>query len=250
MALIWAPSPTKTLAGSFAEIWEIPGRVSLVADPAGTAQTAIKLPIPDTDLQLVNMVNGAKYTAADPRADLGTPPILAEGDGLTSPRFVAWRVLIPRAAIAQILAAPTSGWMQVGEIYGLPQQGSPPIGLDVTVTAGQVHLALFRDATHDWDMPWQGPPLDGHWHTVAMQVGMSTDPTAGFVSIYYDGVMQLPALRYATMVPGVNAAAPNRVYANNYRKRGWLPGTVIVYHDARYPRVATTLAEATSWPQP
>ena len=138
-------------------------------------------------------------------------------------QLVAPIALYPDTLIAQILAAPTQGWMQVGEIYGLPQNGSPPIGLDVTVTAGQVHLALFRDATHDWDMPWQGPPLDGHWHTVAMQVGMSTDPTAGFVSIYYDGVVQLPTLRYATMVPGVNDAAPNRVYANNYRKRGWLP---------------------------
>jgi hypothetical protein len=215
--------------------------VSVVSDPLGSGQNVAKFAIDNSDLP-----DGALNS----RGDMESPHLFTPttNDNV----YVSIPVLIPSS-----FPNTDAGWFQVGEIYGPPHGGSPPIGLDLWNPGDGNHLELCQDATHNYTCPWRGPVLDGGWHTVTFHIQFSTDPSVGYVEVWYDGVPQQinggvegtagmgTRLYYATLVSGINwdGTSANYLNINSYRELGSYPGTVTFYHGA--PKIGTTLASVT-----
>ena len=204
----------------------VPGHVFATRDPLGSGQMVAEYHIGNSD---------RPYPGSEPRADLESPHYFGPG----SDYYVSVPVLIPRGFPTMT----SHGWFQVAEIYGQPYGGSPTIGLDLISAGGSNRLVLERDATHNYDKPWVGPPLDGRWHTITIHVKMSTNRRVGFVQLWYDGVARDlrgedsstdKRLYYATLVRGLNwdGAHPDMLDVNSYRCHGCYPGTVTLYHAA------------------
>ena len=215
----------------------VAGHAKVVSDPLGSGQKVLELAVADSDRPYSG--------ASNPRADFESPGLFKPG----SDAYVAIPLLIPSGFP---VIDWHKGWYQVAELYGRPYGGSPPVGIGLTNYAtGVNHLQLVDHYGKVW---WQGPSLDGRWHTLTLHVHFATDNT-GSVELWYDGVAQklingTTKVNYPTLLSGVNwdGTDANFLNINSYRSAGSWPGTLTLFHAA--PTVATTLAAAESTPRP
>ena len=103
--------------------------------------------------------------------------------------------------------------------------GSPPMEFDIF--GEELRFVARQDPSQEASILWSGPLVRGVWNDFVWHVFWSSDPNQGFVELYYNGDLVLPATSLATMYPG------QRVYLKQglYRNAIIVPDG-IVYHDA------------------
>jgi len=207
----------------------VAGHVKVVADPLGSGHKVLQYAIDDKDRPYSG--------ASNPRGDVESPMLFGPGADF----FTTDSLLLPSN-----FPLVGHGWWQVGEFYGPPHGGSPPIGLTVWGGSGVNRYMLQRQGQAPM---WVGPPIDAKWHRLTLHVHFATD-SAAFVDVYYDGQHSAGPFKYPNLVSGVNwdGKTPNFYNLNSYRAAGAFPGTISLYHGA--PVVASTLAGALSKPTP
>ena len=214
----------------WAENQSCPSGVTIVTSPVRSGTYAAKFTVADSDTN----AKCPDVPTASPRAQLVSRDLFVEGDEY----YIAFSTFFPAD-----FPTPTD-WFQVAEIYGPPFGGSPSMGFDLDGN----RLVFERDPTHNYDRPWKASSdiaKGAAWEDIVAHVKFSTDPTVGFIEIWYNGVKQTftngkQRLYYDTLVPGVNwdGQSPNAVFMNQYRSSNSPLGTVTLYHDE--VRVGTT----------
>jgi hypothetical protein len=176
-----------------------------------------------------------------PNANLLSPQLFKPGDD----DYIGFSTFFP-SGFPQICAPWVPGcFMQVAEVYGPPFGGSSPV--DIMVFGNQLIMG-----THTSGTIWRSStsiPYGTAWNDFVLHVHFSTDPTAGFVELYYNGQPQTfsnGSTRFyeATLQPGVNwdGVHPDTFDLQQYRGNNPIMGTTTVYQTGA--KVATTYAAA------
>lgn len=199
-----------------------PDGVQVVTNPVRGGKYAAKLTVSDSSTKS----NCPKVPTDNPRAQLVSDPLFREGDEF----YVGFSTLFPNGFPV------ITDWFQVAELYGEPWGGSPTMGIDVK----RKRMVLARDQAYGWDDAWTAPVdiQTNAWIDIVMRVKFSTNPSVGFVEIWYNGQPQTmkngsKRIYYETLRTGVNwnGSSPNRVFMNQYRSSNTPLGTVTIYHD-------------------
>lgn len=229
--VIWSGDFNNGTYANWSQKTGCPGTYSIVSTPNREGTHAVMMSVNDNDT--MSFCPGAVFTP-NPQTELLSPQLFHNGDD----RYIGFSTYFPTGF-------PTiTTWFQAAEVYGQPYGGSPPIGIDVI---GQ-NIALYRDRTHNWDVPWQAPHTVGGWDDIVLHVHFSSSPSQGFVEIWHNGVQQRfkngqTRLYYATLVQGINwtgGSGTNDLDLDQYRSAQSKFGTVTIYHDAA--KVGTTYA--------
>jgi hypothetical protein len=212
-------SPTGNLllaATSIRSFWlnnSEPGAVTEVPDPAGSGQTVFKFTVGDTDK--------TQGSTPNPRGELITKSTITAGEEF----WWSTKFFLP----ADFPAA-TPGWVNLMQLFGGQASGSPPFHLELENGI----LKWQRNATYNWDVPWQMPQIRNQWETVMVHERFASD---GFVEMWINGnqvtffgsgtynpshVAPTTRLEMATMDSSDNAG-PNSLYLQQYRKKGMYP---------------------------
>ena len=142
-----------------------PGAVTEVPDPGGGKRTVFKMTVGNGDVYPLTPTE-------NPRAALLTPSTIEPGEDFW------WRaeVFLPRSFPSRV---PT--WLTFLEgPCGPPFDGTPSFHLEVT--HGRIQWS--RNATYDWDVPWQMPLVKGRWIRFLMHIKFAEH---GFVELWVDG---------------------------------------------------------------
>jgi Polysaccharide lyase len=176
---------------------------------------------------------------ANPRAQLESPPILAEGADI----WVGWSTYFPSTWPVM----PSGGWCVVASIFGAPFVGTGPNGW--VIEGGSQSLAFAGDGTAGVRAMLL-PVQRGTWMDFCVHHVMSADGTYGLTEVFTctsatTWVQQKHAgvygLHHATLAAGVNDGAPNSARINLYRMVGMFT-TLTITHAAH--KVATTCQSA------
>jgi hypothetical protein len=176
-----------------------------------------------------------------PNANLLTPALFKPRDN----DYIGFSTFYP-AGFPQVCAPWVPGcFMQVAEIYGPPFGGASPAC--ILEFGNQLIMN-----THTSGTIWRSPapiPFGTGWNDIVLHVNFSTDPTVGFVELYYDGQLQTlsnGSTRFyeATLQPGVNwdGVHPDTFDLQQYRGNNPVMGTTTLYQTGA--KVATTYAAA------
>lgn len=192
---------------------------------------ALRLWVPDTDVSPCT-------PTADPRAQLGTGKILAEGKEY----WESFAVLFPVTFPALVPGA----FYVVQQDYSEPWNGSPAIALDAEVVGGIDALTLRRGAAQGYDSVWAAPLVRGTWKRFLVHKRFARDGS-GFVELWLDGVKQTFAngsqrLMTATMHGDQIGAA--RFFVDSYRRAGAYPAALESFFDD--VRIGTNRSDVTS----
>ncbi len=208
-----------------------PGAVSEVPDPAGSGQTVFRLTVDDADVYPITPTD-------NPRAQLVSPTIIDPGEEIW------WHAgfFLPSSFPSDV-----PGWLNLLQgPFGEPFTGSPPWQIQVV---GE-HLRWTRNATYDFDVPWQMPLVKNRWVDVLVHERFAAE---GFVEMWIDG-QRVTFFNGGTFNPhGVaptthltmqllgsyNDEAPNSLYLQSYREAGMF-SSVTVYESPL--RIGTTRA--------
>jgi Polysaccharide lyase len=179
-------------------------------------------------------------SAGHPNANMQSPARFRPGDNA----YVGFSTYFP-SSFPNNICTPwiPNCWMQIMEIYGQPYAGVSPIAMYVNGN----RLTLDEQPTLIWTA--SSNITKNAWEDVVLHVNFSTDPLAGYVELWLNGVRQTlsnGSTRYyeATLKPFDNwdGVHPNRLYLDQYRGPSPAMGTVTLYHAAA--KVATTYAQA------
>jgi hypothetical protein len=176
-----------------------------------------------------------------PNANLLTPALFKPGDD----DYIGFSTFFP-AGFPQVCAPWVPGcFMQVAEIYGPPFGGASPAC--ILEFGNQLIMN-----THTSGTIWRSPtpiPFGTGWNDIVLHINFSTDPTVGFVELYYDGQLQTfsnGSTRFyeATLAPGVNwdGVHPDTFDLQQYRGNNPVMGTTTLYQTGA--KVASTYAAA------
>jgi hypothetical protein len=214
-----SPAPSSDLllaATTIRSFWlnnSEPGAVTEVPDPAGSGQTVFRFTVGDSDK--------TQGSTPNPRGELiARPTITAGAEFWWSTKFF----------LPADFPAATPGFVSLMQVFGGQASGSPPFHLELN---GGV-LKWQRNATYNWDVPWQMPELRNQWVSVMVHERFAGD---GFVELWINGqqvtffspgtynpnhVAPTTRLAMATM-DSSNDAGPNSLYLQQYRKKGMYP---------------------------
>jgi hypothetical protein len=191
-----------------------PGAITEVPDPAGSGQQVFKFTVGDSD--------ETQGSTPNPRGELiSTPNITSGAEFWWSTKF-----FLPADFPA---STPNFVTLMQGP-YGTPNNGTPPFHIE----ANSGVLKWQRNATYNWDIPWQMPEVRNQWVTVMIHERFASD---GFVEMWINGqqitffssgssnpnhVAPTTRLAMATMDSSNNGGA-NALYLQQYRKKGMYP---------------------------
>jgi hypothetical protein len=206
--------------GDFWVAQSAPGAIAEVRDPTGRRRTVFRFRVGDRDQTAPGEPN--------PRAELISPRAISGGDEL----WWSAEFLLPRRFPDRV-----PEWLNLVQgPYGKPWLGPPP--WFVKVAGGRI--VWQRNATYDWDVPWQMPLVRGRWVKLLVHARFAR---RGFVEMWVDGRRvtffersiwnpsnHRPTRRLRMRLKDrANYDGPNSIYLQSYRKRGMFP-SVTVYH--------------------
>lgn len=230
----WIPDLSKGLTGDqsdFDAAWP--------AD--GTGMTIVDDPILGSTRKVIKMVCLDSYVSPmtpteNPRLQLEGPGIINNGDEF----WTGMSVLIPTDKnLYPVL--PADGWLGFQGIWGAPYQGSSPwrwLTLPMNDGTSENRMTIDRNATYNWDKPWQmRPVLRGRWIDMVWH-GVHSNSTVvapdgsmeGFYEIYVNigdgnGLVQQTLnngqkrIYMQTRADGQNGG-PNHMSVTSYRLKG------------------------------
>lgn len=198
-------------------------RIRVVDDPGplGSARKVLRFEVHESDDQLTG----------DPRAQAETPRMFHEGEEI----WVGFSTYFPSAWPDRIPAGP-GNFVTFAEVYGPPYQGSAPVKL--SMRAGREALTFQRNATYDWDIPWEQGPIEKNvWHDWVIREKLSSDGQVGFVEIYRNtgaGWAPMPLFGktrlYTQTIDASNAQGPQyHKLALYYAADMGLPSPLVMY---------------------
>lgn len=242
--MIWNGDLTTGNLSQYGNVQGCPGPnpvqgVSLVNSPVHPGwQHSVQFTVSD---QSVNANCPTLGSPGHPNANLLTPGLFKPGDV----DYIGFSTYFP-AGFPEVCSPWVPGcFMQVAEIYGPPFGGSSPVC--ILEFGNQLIMN-----THTSGTIWRSPtpiPFGTGWNDFVLHINFSTDPTVGFVELYYNGRLQTfstGSTRFyeATLQPGVNwdGVHPNTLDLQQYRGDNPVMGTTTVYQTGA--KVATTYAAA------
>jgi hypothetical protein len=194
-----------------------PDRIQVVSSPVTQGRYAARVLVRQGDDPISSSGNRSElvYLSYEP-----------EG----SERFYRWQTMwdpsYPSAKAWQLFTQ----WHHSGS------NGSPPV--EFTIYGEQINLRVTAST-----VVWTAPLSRGKWHDFVFHVKWSSDPSVGFVELYYDGEIAVPKRNVATQFAG----------QTNYLKQGLYRNEIIsedgiVYHDGF--TIGETLADVLDPGQP
>jgi hypothetical protein len=216
-------SPLFFSAHSLSQFWRnqsAPGAVKEVADPAGSGERVFQLTVNNADVYPITPTE-------NPRAELISNPDITSGDEF----WANMKFYLPSDFPSSV-----PSWLTVLEgPCGAPYGGTPPWTIEVSGT----HLVWQRNATYNWDIPWQVNLVRGSWVHVMLHERFATD---GWIEMWIDGkqITFFPGGTYnpnrepartkmpmQTMDEGTNIG-PDAFHVMNYRKLGMFESTTVL----------------------
>ena len=158
------------------------GRLSVVPAPSSTGQ-ALRAIVEQGDNPIASSGNRNE--------------LFYQGDDVssgTAERWYRWQTYWP----SDYESADT--WQLFTQWHQYSGGGSPP--MEFFVWGEQLELIVNNATTPIWTAPLQR----GMWHDFVFHVNWSTDPSVGFVELYYDGKPVLPRQATATLYSGGGGA--------------------------------------------
>jgi hypothetical protein len=174
-----------------------------------------------------------------PNANAISKPLFTPGNN----DYIGWSTLFPTGFPSICTPAVSGCFMQIMEIYGMPFAGSSPVSMMVS------GRSLFLNTRVAGNI-WTSPQIQyGAWNDFVLHVNFSTNPTLGYIELWYKGQPQTfknGSTRFyeATLQPGVNwdGTHPDTLYLQQYRGANPPMGTLTLYHTGA--KVGTTYASA------
>ncbi len=109
-------------------------------------------------------------------------------------------------------------WQLFTQWHHSGDSGSPPV--EFTIRNEEIALGITSNAV------WRAPLVRGVWHDFVFHVKWSSDPSEGFIELWYDGQRVIPKSYMATQFPGMTQYLKQGLYRNNT-----ISQTGVVYHD-------------------
>lgn len=191
----------------FSDNQSAPGAVTEVSDPLGSGEQVIQMTVDDEDVFPVTPTK-------NPRAQLVGPSILPKGKEF----WMGTKFLIPTTFPS------VPGWMSLIAFYGPPFAGSGPWQVEVSNNT----LIWQRNATYNWDIPWEAPLEKGKWTRVLLHARMD-ESGKGWVEMWINGK------RVSFFKPGTSWN-PNKVAETNHLAMSTMDSTN--NKSANSPRIA------------
>jgi hypothetical protein len=187
-----------------------PGAITEVPDPAGSGEGVFKFTVGDNDELNIT---------PNPRGELLSPNTIEAGDEIwwSAKFFLPSDFPSSTPNFVTLLQGP----------YGPPWDGTPPFHIEVN---GGV-IKWQRNATYDWDIPWQMPLVRNKWVSFVIHERFGSD---GWIEMWVNGqpitffaggtvnpshVAPTQHLGMATE-DSSNSDKPNSIYLQSYRKKG------------------------------
>jgi hypothetical protein len=162
VTIFYADYARKGLA-AYAMVWHRE-RVSIVDDPVlGSARKVAKVTVYDFDTG----------PTSNPRVQMETARFWDEGEEY----YVGASYYFP----SSWPNVSSSGWVNLGEIYGPPYSGAGPNKIMVLRKSdGSQVLCWQRNQNYNYDRPFEIPLIRERWFDLVLRVKLSSDPTVGF----------------------------------------------------------------------
>jgi len=186
-----------------------PDRMQVVDAPVRQGKHALRVEVRQGD----DPIN-----ASGDRAELVWAPVETEGND----RYYAWSTMWA----SDFPSIPT--WQAFTQWHHTGNTGTPP--LEMYVNGETMYLAIGAHET----VVWTHPLARGTWHDFILHVKWSSDPSVGFVELWYDGKQELLKTNGDTMYPGQDNIMKQGLYRNDT-----IAAVGVLYHDGM--TVATTL---------
>jgi hypothetical protein len=175
---------------------------------------------------------------SDPRAQIGTGKILAEGQEY----WESFAVLFPPS-----FPAPRAGAFYVfQQDYSEPWNGSPALGFGAEPVDGADALTLRRGAAAGYDRIWSAPLVRGVWNRFLVHKRFARDGT-GFIELWLGGVKQTfvdGSQKLSTATMHADQIGAGRFFLDSYRRAGAYPGAVESFFDDA--RIGTSRSDVIS----
>jgi hypothetical protein len=149
--------------GDFAEVQAAPKAISEVPDPLGSGEIVFKMTVNDQDVYPITPTE-------NPRAQALSPSLIEPGDEF----WLETKFMLPESFPSSV-----PGWVSLIEIYGPPYKGSSPWQIEVSGD----EFTWQRNATYNYDVPWQTPLIKGRWVSVLLHERFAHD---GWVEMWID----------------------------------------------------------------
>lgn len=137
-------------------------------------------------------------------------------------KYYGWAVMLPNEYPFN------TSWSLVVQWKGI-HTGSPPIQL--SQTSGNWQLTYRPTASSSNTVKWKTPVNKGQYEKFVMHVKWSTDPTVGFIELWYNGKLVVPKFYTSTIHLDGGVPVKNYVAMGLYRD-ATISTDVILYHDA------------------
>jgi hypothetical protein len=180
-----APLFAGTKISDFAANQSAPGAITEVRSPTDESESALRMTVKNSDVYPLTPTE-------NPRAQLLSPAIFSPGDEFW------WH---SKFFLPESFPDSVPGWLTVMEgPYGAPYAGTPPWHIEINGEG----IRWQRNATYDWDIPWEMPLMKNQWVDVLLHCRFATD---GWVEMWIDGE---PITFFAGSVHNPNKVAPTR----------------------------------------
>lgn len=221
------PTPTGTTTGT-ADYWKgdaetglsawakiveaQPGRVSVVADPAGLGK-AFRFELRPGDdaygsrVQLDSGISGGANAHYINDGDEG---------------FYGCSFYLPSATLAKV-----AKWRQFLQFKGM-HSGSPPV--QIGFNDDNWKLYYRPTITSSNLLKWQTPSKKGVWEKFMFHIKWSHDPNVGFIEMYYDGALVVPKF-YTSNIHVENGVSIRNIVDIGIYRDGSITTTDIIYID-------------------
>ena len=220
----------------FAARWPVDRGIDVVTDPIRGDRKVIRFTCLDSYV--------APMTPTEnPRCQLEGPALIGEGTEF----WAAQGLYFPADRSVYPDVTQSDGWIGFQGIWGPPWQGSSP--WRVVQLPGD-RMTIDRNATYNWDKPWQRTPFPrGKWFDMAWHGLHSNDPTKGWYELWINegsGWVQqtlnngAKRIYMQTRSDGQNGG-PNHMSVTSYRLKGMYESAT---HYVARPALARTLTEA------
>jgi|GEM_PF-5551232 len=237
--IIWCSGFESDDFSDWAQNQSCPSGATIVTSPVKSGRYAVKFTVGDNDTQ----ANCPDVPSENPRAQLVGPlgddalfpPTAPDNDDT----YIGLSVFIPNGFPS------TPSWFVINEQFGYPYGGSPTNEIDINGrTFGINNHQIDSNGKDTWSRVWDAPNTIhyGQWENFVEHIKWSTDPSVGYIEVWYNGVMQTltnGTTRYyeKTIDPTINGGW-NTVIINQYRPVEYPMGTLTLYQDDI--RVGTT----------
>lgn len=251
MLLAFAPAANATVVfnGDFSPWnlgqWPLPqfcsGAFSFVSYPVYPASTGA--PAGQFNVTDSQAFPDCAATSGNPRAQLATNPILAEGQE----RYIGFKFWLH-----SLPPVGPSSWYVLQQNFGQPFSGSPPVALQLKADANnqnRLELTICHDGCGATTTIFRSGIINtGVTYTIVLHYKFSKSDANGFVEIFLASfrprTMLNGATRYYTRTMHQNATGLYRGYINSYMSDNLLNGGGVASSTFDDYVIADTLGEA------